>query len=165
MMAEQVPGPPSPPITPGANGWPSREELKAMVETLGIFEWCEANGLLEEWSGELRRARDAFMFAHGPTVERWLNQEEAGGWGPAPPNSLQFAGLIKEADQLRAENRLLRQRLGDPAAFIPEQMVSARDFQRSIESVVERLHKYSTLLVLKRGKPLAVLSQAMGEGK
>lgn len=95
------PGPPSPPIVPGHGGAPSRDELKAMVATLGVFEWCEANGLLEEWSGELRRARDAFMFAHGPEAERW--REQTG----EEPSWSQYAHLIHDNQRLRDENEKL----------------------------------------------------------
>ncbi len=101
MSKPKVPGPPDPPITAGHGGWPSREKLKAMVATLGVFEWCEANGLLEEWSTELRRTRDAFMFAHGPTAERW--REQTG----EEPSWSQYAYLIRDNQRLREENEKL----------------------------------------------------------
>ena len=85
--SQHPPGPPSPPIVPGHLGTPS----------LGVFEWCEANGLLEEWSGELRRARDAFMFAHGPLAERW--REQSGD----EPSWSQYAHLIRDNRRLRDE--------------------------------------------------------------
>jgi hypothetical protein len=94
---QRPPGPPPAPIVPGHLGAPSRDELKAMVATLGVFEWCEANGLLEEWSGELRRARDAFMFAHGPIAERW--REQTG----EEPSWSQYAYLIGDNERLREE--------------------------------------------------------------
>lgn|GEM_PF-3188559 len=93
-----IPGPPDPPITPGFGGWPSRERLNSLVATLGIFEWCEANGLLDAEMGELRRARDAFMFDWGPTAERWREQQ-----GNEPESSWsQMAALLKENQELRA---------------------------------------------------------------
>lgn len=97
-MKTKPPGPPDPPITPGAQGWPSRERLNSLVATLGIFEWCEANGLLDAEMGELRRARDAFMFDWGPTAERWREQQ---GNEPEPSWS-QMAALLKENQELRA---------------------------------------------------------------
>jgi len=102
-----IPGPPDPPITAGHDGWPSREKLNAMVATLGVFEWCEANGLLEEWSTELRRARDAFMFAHGPTAERW--REQTG----EEPSWSQFAYLIRDNQRLREEVDRLKAALSE----------------------------------------------------
>ncbi len=91
------PGPPDPPITAGSQGWPSREKLNALVATLGVFEWCEANGLLDAEMGELRRARDAFMFDWGPTAERW--REQTG----EEPSWSQYAHLISDNQRLRDE--------------------------------------------------------------
>lgn len=104
-VEQSPPGPPSPPIVPDHGGAPSRDELRAMVATLGVFEWCEANGLMEEWSGELRRARDAFMFAHGPEAERW--REQTG----EEPSWSQYAHLIHDNERLREEVERLRKAL------------------------------------------------------
>lgn len=46
----------------------------------------------------------------------------------------------------------------DFAAFKPEQIVSARDFQRSIGGLLDRLEKHGSLLVLHHAKPVAVLA-------
>lgn len=91
------PGPPSPPITAGAQGWPDRDKLNALVATLGVFEWCEVNGLLGAEMGELRRARAAFMVDWGPTAERW--REQTG----EEPSWSQYAYLVRDNQQLRHE--------------------------------------------------------------
>lgn len=46
-----------------------------------------------------------------------------------------------------------------PKTFAPEQIVSARDFQRSISALLDRLDRHGSLLVLQHGKPVAVLTQ------
>lgn len=87
-----VPGPPSPPIVPGYMGWPSRERLDALAATLSIFEWLDANGID---SPEVTRVKTAFMFEHGPTAQRWLDQADP------PPSWEQMAWLIRDNDRLR----------------------------------------------------------------
>lgn len=100
-MSERPPGPPSPPITAGVNGWPSREQLNALVATLGAFEWMKANGLLDTEMGEVRRAYDAFMFDWGHVAERWREQTDE------EPSWSQYAHLIRDNERLREENQRL----------------------------------------------------------
>jgi antitoxin (DNA-binding transcriptional repressor) of toxin-antitoxin stability system len=46
----------------------------------------------------------------------------------------------------------------EPGTFKPEQLVSARDLQRGMASVLDRLDSHGSLLVLQHGSPVAVLS-------
>jgi hypothetical protein len=149
VSGQHPPGPPDPPITPGAQGWPDRDKLNALVATLGVFEWCEANGLLDAEKGEFRRARDAFMFDWGPTAERW--REQTG----EEPSWSQYAFLIRDNQRLRAQASAPPDA---PGAFEPSQMVSARDLQRGLGEVLGRLGEKGSLLVLHHGQPAAVLT-------
>jgi antitoxin (DNA-binding transcriptional repressor) of toxin-antitoxin stability system len=41
--------------------------------------------------------------------------------------------------------------------FAPDQFVSARDLQRSVAAVLDRLAVHGSLLVFRHGKPVAIL--------
>lgn len=85
----------------GLGGSPEEKRLTLIASSLGEAEQKAANELLEEWSGELRRARDAFMFAHGPEAERW--REQTG----EEPSWSQYTHLIHDNQRLRDENQKL----------------------------------------------------------
>lgn len=48
--------------------------------------------------------------------------------------------------------------MGEAEKFSPEQIVSARDLQRSISGIIDRLGAHGSLLLLNHGKPVAVLT-------
>ena len=60
-------------------------------------------------------------------------------------------------DDTAARKLQLGEDAASPETFLPEQLVSARDFQRSLKDVLERLRKNGKLLVALRGQPVAIL--------